>query len=188
MTHFALNAIPNDAVVHMICDVLSVEEESAAPLALIFSSWSRGNAFLLWKCFIILHYKNLLRTDPNSGQFVWDNDKIDIEMHAIKDMMTYKIGLLQEGSRESIKIAACLGSKLNEDILVHSRAKKRQLQHSLTILHHTTLSCTTIIVELGALLMITFKKRYTKPYRVAKDTCITTGLAVSCGENSRWMS
>ena len=119
VTHLALNSIPNDAVVHMITHVLSVDTIQAEPLALIFGSWSKGNAFLLWKCFMILHFKNLLHTDPESGQFILDIDEIDVEMHAIKDMMKYKIGLLQESSREKIKVAACLGSKLNEDILAH---------------------------------------------------------------------
>jgi predicted ATPase len=118
MTHLALTAIPHEAITPLICHVLSVDREQAEPLASIFQNWSKGNAFLLCKCFTILYFKNLIRTDPVSEHFVWDNDEIYIEMDAIKDMMTYKIGLLHEASRENIKVAACLGSKLNEDILV----------------------------------------------------------------------
>ena len=118
VAHLALEPVTVDAVVRMITHVLSVEEVEAAPLASILCNWTKGNVFLLWKCITILHFKHLLRTDPESGKFIWDIDEIDIEMHGIKDMMKYKVGLLPESSQENIKIAACLGSKLNEDILV----------------------------------------------------------------------
>jgi predicted ATPase len=73
---------------------------------------------LVWKYIYSICLKKLILVDDESGHFVWDVEEIEIEIQTVKDVLKNKISLLPEISQENLKMAACLGSRLDKDILL----------------------------------------------------------------------
>ena len=118
LQHFALDNVSQCMIAKMLVTVLSVETNRADWLAALLHKWTKGKMLLVWKYIHSLRLKNLLSVDEETGQIVWDEEEIEIEIQTIQDVLKYKIGLLPEISQENLKMVACLGTKLDEDILL----------------------------------------------------------------------
>jgi predicted ATPase len=117
ITQIRLEGLTLAAVTGLISSVLSVKDERAAPLALAIYDWTKGKAFLVWKCLHVLQFRNLISVDQTSNQFCWDMEEVLVEMDSFSNVIRYKVEKLPLNMQEYLKIAACLGSKLDEDIL-----------------------------------------------------------------------
>ena len=118
LKHFALENVPQCAIATMVANVLSVEKAHSKWFALLLFKWTKGNMLLVWKYIHTLRLKNLLSVDVATGHFLWDIEEIESEIQTVKDVFKYRIGLLPEISQENLKMTACLGSRLDKDILL----------------------------------------------------------------------
>ena len=118
LKHFALENVPQCVIAEMIANWLSVEKMRSEWFASLLHKWTKGNMLLVWKYIHALRLKNLLSVDVETGQFLWDTEEIEIEIQTVKDVLKHKIGLLPEISQENLKMTACLGSRLDKDILL----------------------------------------------------------------------
>jgi predicted ATPase len=115
---FKLTGLSSVAITELVSSVLSVNEERASPLASSLCNWTKGHVFLVWKCLHGLRLKNLLSVDQVIGQFCWDMEEIRLETYNVNNLIQSKLEKLPSNVQEVLKIASCLGSKLDEDILL----------------------------------------------------------------------
>ena len=118
LKHFALDNVPQCVVAKMVANLLSAEKIRSERFATLLHTWTKGNILLVWKYIHALRIKNLISVDEETGHFQWDIEEIEIEIQTIKDVLKYKIGLLPEISQENLKMTACLGSRLDRDIML----------------------------------------------------------------------
>lgn len=116
--HFALENVSRCVITKMVANILSVETKRADQFASLLHKWTKGNMLLVWKYIHSLRLKNLLFVDKDTGHWLWDIEEIEIEIQTIKDVLKYKIGLLPEISQENLKMTACLGSRLDREIML----------------------------------------------------------------------
>ena len=112
-----LEGLSRTAVTSLVSSVLSVTNDRAERLALTIYDWTKGNAFLIWKCLHSLSFRNLLSFDQDIGLFKWNVEEIQLEIDSYTNLIRFKVEKLPLNMQEYLKIAACLGSKLDEDIL-----------------------------------------------------------------------
>jgi predicted ATPase len=117
ITQIHLEGLTLAAVTCLVSSVLSVKDERAAPLALAIYDWTKGKVFIVWKCLHVLQFRNLISVDQTSNQFCWDMEEVLVEMDSFSNVIRYKVEKLPLNMQEYLKIAACLGSKLDKDIL-----------------------------------------------------------------------
>jgi predicted ATPase len=128
-----LVGLTRTAVTSLVSSVLSVKDDRAAPLAWTIYDWTKGNVFLTWKCLHSLHLRSLICVDQTSNQFHWDMEEILVEMDSVSNVIRYEVEKLPSTLQEYLRIAACLGSKLDEDIL--RRLLPAELNLVSTFLH-----------------------------------------------------
>jgi histidine kinase len=133
ITQIHLEGLTQTAVTSLVSSALSANDDHAAPLAWTIYDWTKGNAFLTWKSLHSLYFKKLISVDHTKNQFSWDMEEILVETDSVSNLIRYKVEKLPPTLQEYLKIAACLGSKLDEDILKRLLTAEPNL--SSTFLH-----------------------------------------------------
>jgi len=97
--------------------LLSVDRESSKSLAAFIYNHSDGT-FLN-----VVEYTNMLMKEGfvqyKNGQLLWDIAEVMVELDGATDLILRKISRLSEQSQELLKIASCLGSTLDDRLLMH---------------------------------------------------------------------
>ena len=115
INRISLNPLGLKEVNQLISDTLARGKERTMPLAELVFKKTSGNPFFVNQFLKTLHYENILFMNFQKGEWQWDVDKI----HQISftdnviELMANKINKLPPEVRETLKIAAVIGSRFD---------------------------------------------------------------------------
>ncbi|WP_193196639.1 ATP-binding sensor histidine kinase [Nostoc sp. MG11] len=115
-------------VYQLILDTLKCDIQKAKPLAELIFNKTGGNPFFLTQLLKFIYQKNLLSFDLSIGRWQWEIKQIqEVEItDNVVELMIGKIQKLQNNTQETLKLAACIGSHFNLDILSVINEKSRK--------------------------------------------------------------
>jgi predicted ATPase len=102
----------------MLADMLNTEEVQC--LADRIYRQTKGNIYFVLEYLLFLRSKSLLVLDENDNNWKWsDDDECYTTSGSLHDLLISMIRSTTESTREFLIYAACLGTKLDENILRH---------------------------------------------------------------------
>ncbi|NDJ24662.1 AAA family ATPase [Nostoc sp. B(2019)] len=115
-------------VYQLIIDTLKCDIQKAKPLAELIFNKTGGNPFFLTQLLKFIYQENLLSFDFSIGRWQWEIKQIqEIGItDNVVELMIGKIQKLQKNTQETLKLAACIGSHFNLDILSVINEKSRK--------------------------------------------------------------
>jgi predicted ATPase len=117
-----IQADVHDLVRHALCRDI----QAAYYLASALMNYSKGNVALIWESLRLLHKKGILQTDHSTGQCVWLDKDVRLDTMNVSGAIRSCMQSLPSSDVEVIKLASCLGVKLDFDLL--SRLTNRDAQ------------------------------------------------------------
>ncbi len=129
VTRIKLSPLTGEQVNRLISDTLSCQAEFSKPLADLVTKKTDGNPFFITQLLYSLYYKNLIvfdrypsflnRVSTHSGYWQWNIEQIKSVAIAdnVVDLMIGKIETLDRATQNIIKLAACIGTNFNLEIL-----------------------------------------------------------------------
>lgn len=114
-----LSPLTTSQVNQLIADSLSSSIENCKDLAKLVSSKTQGNPFFLTQLLQSLYKDNLFSFSQKQGCWQWNIAEIQgIQMtENVVDLMIKKIQKLNKNTQEALKIAACIGSRFDLEVL-----------------------------------------------------------------------
>lgn len=122
ITDIRLSNFDKEQVTDMLSDLFRVSHDQAAPLSNLVWEQTLGNVFFIFEYLRSLCNDEDIQYDVNERRWKWDIEEICIEQQqytCVNNLISTKICALSEHSIENLKVASCLGSKLDSDILRH---------------------------------------------------------------------
>ncbi|MCP4687898.1 MAG: serine/threonine-protein kinase PknK, partial [Desulfobacterales bacterium] len=115
----SLENLSLENVNHLISDTLRCDPDRGASLARLVYSKTRGNAFFTHQLLYSLYDKGLIAFDFNRRGWQWDMAAIEaVEItDNVVALMVERVHQLPEGVREVLKLAACIGSPFDLEML-----------------------------------------------------------------------
>jgi len=115
-------------VYHLITDTLKCDLEKVKPLAELIFNKTGGNPFFLTQLLNFIYQENLLSFDFNIGNWQWQIKQIqEIGItDNVVELMISKIQKLHHTTQTTLKLAACIGSYFNLDVLSVINEKSRK--------------------------------------------------------------
>jgi predicted ATPase len=117
--HIELRCLTQSQVSKLLEGAMDLLPEQGDDLARIIVQHTRGNPsdvvdFLCW-----LRDSDLLDFDSDTGEWNWDADEIDVTISArqVGDFLKVTLEQLPEPIKDVLKVAACLGPKVNPTLL-----------------------------------------------------------------------
>jgi predicted ATPase len=101
----------------LVCRTLSNEPQTSQHLASMLTNFSKGNVALIWEALRLLHANGILQVSHSTGQCTWSNEDVHEDSMNVSDAMRCHIENLAGFEIEGIKLAACLGVKLDFHIM-----------------------------------------------------------------------
>jgi predicted ATPase len=89
-------------------------------------SYSKGNVALIWESLRLLHARGILQIDHSTGQCAWLDENLRVDTMNVSDAIRSCVQNLTSADIEGIKLASCLGVKL--DFYILSRLMNRNAQ------------------------------------------------------------
>ncbi|MGB1015030.1 MAG: ATP-binding protein, partial [Nannocystaceae bacterium] len=119
VTQVSLTPLNLDHTTSMIRDALVPAIEEPRRLARMVQIKTGGNPFFVGVFIKSLHEQNLIRFANERGAWTWDEDEVDEAglTDNVVEMMANKIGELSASARETLKFAACVGSRFDLGLL-----------------------------------------------------------------------
>lgn len=117
ITHLQLNPLREREVRRLVAHVLPVNENYTSRLATVVHSIT-DNIFYIFEIIRYFVEREILTFEGDSLECVWDNlEEFQTEIKEMDDLILARIAHLSEQSQEILKVAACLGSKVDAEIL-----------------------------------------------------------------------
>ncbi|WP_437587391.1 AAA family ATPase [Sorangium sp. So ce1000] len=103
----------------LVAEAVHASAEHAEPLARLVYEKTGGNPFFVLQFLIALHQEGLIVLDAEAGAWRWDITAIRDKGFTdnVVELMTGKLKRLSLPALEALKLAACLGSRLDLDTL-----------------------------------------------------------------------
>ena len=114
-----IDNLPYPDVERMIAHTLFADASSIGSLAGFIHEKTNGNPIFIKQFLMALHREGLLRYDSDSEQWNWDLEAINRLNFSdnIVDLMMTKIRKLPEATQHISKLAACIGSEFDIEVL-----------------------------------------------------------------------
>jgi predicted ATPase len=128
VSNLDLNAISN-----IVAQLLAISTKKGKPLAASILIKSSGNLFLVLEYIWRLVTDGLLEFDAGGKQWTWDQDNVrrTLDLTSVNSLLTSKMKEVPQQLQELLKVASCIGSSLDENIL--SRAMSAPVSSYLKI-------------------------------------------------------
>jgi predicted ATPase len=118
VTDIKLGTFEEEAVNGMLADVLMFDRDRTKPLASVVCNQTKGNIFFILEFLRALTDTGMLHFDSKKGQWTWDTQEIRVEFGSnLNELIRAKVALLPAKAQKTLKLASCLGSRVDEDIL-----------------------------------------------------------------------
>jgi len=119
ITQVELLALTVEHVAALVADTVRSRPESVGPLARLVHTQSRGNPLFVRELLAMLHRDGLLVFDGASESWRWDLDAIRVSglTDDVLALLAERLRALQPATRETLELAACLGSTVTEERL-----------------------------------------------------------------------
>ena len=114
-----LRPLSSDHVNDLLTDTLSGPAARCRPLARLLCTKTGGNPFFLIEYLKSLHQQGLLCFEPESNRWEWslnDIQALDVADNVV-DLLSDKLQTLKPTTLQALKLAACVGSHFNLDLL-----------------------------------------------------------------------
>ncbi|MDD5112770.1 MAG: diguanylate cyclase [Methylobacter sp.] len=130
-----LAPLPVSALVEMINDSMVLEEGSAIELCGAIVDKTHGNPFFFIQYLRELQQDGILRFHAATGKWRYDNDKIRAVAISdnVIDFMLLRITALAQPVRELLKLAACIGTSFNAELIAAAFGEHLSAQKNLAI-------------------------------------------------------
>jgi predicted ATPase/signal transduction histidine kinase len=115
ITPLVIAPLTLEDITRLLSDTLQVPPPAALDLARIIASKTLGNPFFVIEFLMTIHRDELLRFDAARGGWQWDVEQIrraSITDNVV-ELMSARIGGLEESTRRFLELAACMGSKFD---------------------------------------------------------------------------
>jgi predicted ATPase len=117
-TNIELDPFGEEAVNSMLAELLMFDLDETKPLSSVICNQTKGNIFFIWEYLRSLNDTGMLEFDKKKDQWNWDTQEIRVDFVSnIKDLIRAKFALLPAKAQETLKLASCLGSRIDEDAL-----------------------------------------------------------------------
>jgi len=119
VTYLKISNLLLSDVENMISDTLFSEKKTIAPLAAFVFEKTGGNPIFIKQFLLALHEEKLIHFVPEKETWVWDIDamyRLNISDNII-DLMMSKIKRLPGETQNLVKLAACIGSSFDAELL-----------------------------------------------------------------------
>jgi PAS domain S-box-containing protein len=119
-------------LIEFIADTLRCGQAAAEPLALLVHQKTLGNPFFAIQFLTALREERLLLFDARDGTWKWDLEAIHARGFTdnVVELMVSKLERLPIGTREALKLFACLGNSATTRILATVQEKSGEEVHS----------------------------------------------------------
>ena len=117
LTKIHLRPFTEEQINRILSDVLNTPEDKTKTLTNLVRRQTKGNIFFLVELLRTLREENMLRYDRSNNEWTWDIEEIGIEFGCVRDLLDQRVNKVSAEARDLLKLSACLGSKLNEDLL-----------------------------------------------------------------------
>lgn len=110
-----LSPLKLEDVEHLIADSVASSVISVNALSELIYNKAAGNPFFTIQFLLVLNQEKLLRFDYESGNWIWDTEKIKAKEYTnnVVDLMVEKIKRLDKTSENLLRLAACIGNKFD---------------------------------------------------------------------------
>ncbi|WP_158502097.1 AAA family ATPase [Vitiosangium sp. GDMCC 1.1324] len=107
------------ALTALLCDTLRCEPEHVQPLTALVLKKTAGNPLFVTRFLRDLHHSGLLHFDADPGTWQWELARIDqVEVtENVAELMIATIRRLPERTQHVLKVAACLGNRVELPLL-----------------------------------------------------------------------
>ncbi|MEA5509205.1 AAA family ATPase [Crocosphaera sp. UHCC 0190] len=115
----SLTTLNLSQIKQLIYETIKLDNSSRDILAKLVNQKTNGNPFFVREFLNSLYHQKLLKFDKNSKKWCWDKAKIKASQITdnVVELMTNNIKNMPEKTQELLKIAACIGSKFDLNIL-----------------------------------------------------------------------
>jgi predicted ATPase len=119
ITSISLQNFSESSVVSMLSNTLSLSQEKSVTLGAIVFRQTQGNIFYVIEFIRWLQEGDLLSYDHDSASWSYDDKEISLTINICKvgDFLVDKLEQLPQDMKEVLKVAACLGSHVNEELI-----------------------------------------------------------------------
>jgi predicted ATPase len=120
MTDIELGPFEEEAVNAMLAELLMFDRDKTKPLSIVIYNQTKGNICFIWEYLRSLNDTGMIQFDKKADQWNWDPQEIRVDFGSnITDRIRAKLALLPAKAQETLKLASCLGSRIDEDVLKH---------------------------------------------------------------------
>jgi predicted ATPase/signal transduction histidine kinase len=114
-----LGPLPGTHVNELVADTVHCARWEAEPLARLVREKTGGNPFFVIQFLTALHQRGLISFDHGGHRWRWDLGRIRAEEYTdnVVDLMVSKLHGLPAETQEALKLAACLGARMDADTL-----------------------------------------------------------------------
>jgi predicted ATPase/signal transduction histidine kinase len=115
----ALGPLPETHVSELVADTVHCSPSEAEPLAHLVREKTGGNPFFVIQFLTALHRQALIFFDCGEHRWRWDLARIRAEGYTdnVVDLLVSKLHALPADTQEALKLAACLGARMDADTL-----------------------------------------------------------------------
>jgi predicted ATPase len=117
LTRIGIHELNAVAVCHMLSEVFRFNGDTAGELAKLVFSQTRGNMFFMLEYLRALNEAGLLWYDSSDKEWVYELGRSALTFDSVGDLILSVIKALPDRAQETLRVAACLGSRIDEDIL-----------------------------------------------------------------------
>ncbi|MDC0677362.1 sensor histidine kinase [Sorangium atrum] len=103
----------------LVAEAVHAPEGQVEPLSYLVYEMTGGNPFFVLQLLIVLHQEGLIAFDADEGAWRWDIAAIRVKGFTdnVVELMAAKLKRLSVATRDTLTLAACLGSSLSLDVL-----------------------------------------------------------------------
>jgi predicted ATPase len=119
ITNISLKNLTKASVGSVLTGVLSLREEQSVALSEIVFRQTQGNIFDVIEFLRWLQDADLLHYDRDLASWRWDDEEISLTINICKvgDFQVDKLDQLSQDMKEVLKVAACLGSHVDGELI-----------------------------------------------------------------------
>jgi predicted ATPase len=119
ITNISLSDLSETVIATVVSNALALSQEESAALGGIVCRQTQGNVFYMIEFLRWLQSSDLLYYDHISGSWKWDEDEIHLTINVcqVGDFLVDQLEQLPGDVKEVLKVVACLGTYLNEELI-----------------------------------------------------------------------
>ncbi|HVH45094.1 MAG TPA: ATP-binding sensor histidine kinase [Labilithrix sp.] len=133
-TELALLPLAPEHIAELVADAVQLPVEEVRPLSQVVEEKTGGNPFFAIQLLTVLEQERLLRFDPEQRRWIWDLAGICKKGYSdnVVDLVISRIARLPEPSRNSLRLAACVGNSTDlRTLAAISEESVDELRHDL---------------------------------------------------------